>query len=66
MRFEILGRKSKTVEMKILLELFNRFEKIRGNHVTLRYYIYINQMAKVLALQVQNQSFQKPFRIDFS
>ena len=46
MRFEILGRKSKTVEMKILLELFNRFEKIRGNHVTLRYYIYINQMEK--------------------
>ena len=46
MRLEILERKNKTVEMKILLKLFNKFEKIRGNHVTLRYYNYINQMEK--------------------
>ena len=32
MRLEILERKNKTVEMKILLKLFNKFEKIRGNH----------------------------------
>ena len=46
MRLEILERKNKTVEMKTFLELFNRFEKIRGNHVTLRYYNYISQMEK--------------------
>lgn len=33
MRLEILEQKNKTVEMKILLELFRTdFEKIRGNH----------------------------------
>ena len=44
MRLEILECKSKKVEMKMLLELFNRFEKIRGKQETPRYYNYINQM----------------------
>ena len=44
MRLEILEHKSKKVEMKMSVELFNRFEKIRGNQEAPRYYNYINQM----------------------